>query len=100
MSVTMGSLVHDGNLAVQQMYLPFLMHPRNTESVERQICFSLQWSKAVVFLPTSLCNNMGGDGGSGGGGGGGSNSSSSSSSSRNGDDSSNNSLQFLCPYAD
>jgi hypothetical protein len=68
-SVTVGNSAHDGNLAVQQNGLPFLMLPRSTESVERQNCCSLQWSITLAVLPTSLCNNMGGGGGGGGNGG-------------------------------
>jgi len=99
----MGNSAYDGNFAVQQNELPFLMLPRNNESVERQNCFSLQWNISLALLPTTLCSNMGGDGlGGGGGSGDGSSTgtSSSSSSSGKGDDNNNSSLQLLCPYAD
>jgi len=100
----MGNSAYDGNFAVQQNELPFLMLPRNNESVERQNCFSLQWNISLALLPTTLCSNMGGDGLGGGGGGSGDGSStgtsSSSSSSGKGDDNNNSSLQLLCPYAD
>jgi len=91
----MGNSAHDGNLTVQQNGLL----PRNSEPVDRQNCFSLQWSMSLALLPTSLCNNLSGDGG-------GTTttttttSSSSSSSSSKGDDSNNSSLQFLRPFAD
>jgi hypothetical protein len=82
----MGNSAHDGNLAVQQNGLPFLMLPQETLN---PLNAATVFHCSGVYHWLSLCNNMGDDGGGvcgdgfydGGG------SSSSSSSSSKGDDS-------------